>query len=99
MSRVSGRPYFVYVLWSEVGRRFYTGVSEDPGQRLSQHNEWQSRWTSRYRPWTLVFEELFPSYTAARKRELLLKRQKGGEGFYKLTGLDPSRFRSGSWGS
>ena len=27
MSRVSGRPYFLYILWSAQGKRFYIGVS------------------------------------------------------------------------
>lgn len=29
MSRVFGKPHFLYVLWSAGGRRFYIGVSED----------------------------------------------------------------------
>ena len=33
MSRVSDKPYFVYVLWSLSGERFYTGISEGPLQR------------------------------------------------------------------
>ena len=29
MSRVSGKAYFVYVLWSASGRKFYIGIRED----------------------------------------------------------------------
>jgi len=49
-------------------------------------------------PWEIVHVERRESYSDARKRELLLKRQKGGTGFYTLTGLEPVRFirRSGS---
>jgi predicted GIY-YIG superfamily endonuclease len=39
MSRVSGKPYFVYILWSPAGRRFYIGISENLVYRLQQHNE------------------------------------------------------------
>ena len=39
MSRVSGRVHYVYVLWSPRARRFYIGISEDPDQKLTQHNQ------------------------------------------------------------
>ena len=93
-SRVSGKPYFLYVLWSQLARRFYTGIAQDPQQRLAQHNQGLSGWTSRYRPWELVHLELHNNYRAARKRELELKAQKAGRGFFRLTGLEPARFRS-----
>src|SRR5437762_1777209 len=93
MSRVSGKPYFVYVLWSASGQRFYTGISEEPPQRVEQHNFGNlASWTKRYRPWELVFAERYSSYSEARRRELELKAQKGGRGFFKKTGLDPTRF-------
>ncbi len=94
MSRVSGKPYFLYVLWSESVCKFYIGITEDPDARLIQHNSGVSKWTAKYRPWRLVHLEKFPTYAGAREREILLKKQKGGNGFYKLTGLDPSHFRS-----
>ncbi len=92
MSRVSGKPYFLYVVWSQQGRRFYIGISDDPERRLEQHNQGLSRWTARFRPWALVLKEKHENYHLARKREILLKQQKGGQGFYKLTGLSPQRF-------
>ena len=70
MSRVSGKPYFVYVLWSRTGHRFYTGISKDPQRRTDPHNHGVSNWTARYRPWQLVRVERFNTYTDARKREL-----------------------------
>ena len=77
MSRVSGKPYFVYVLWSESGKRFYIGISEDPSHRLVQHNSSDlAGWTKRHRPWELVFTEMHDNYTKARRRELELKAQK-----------------------
>jgi putative endonuclease len=93
MSRVSGKPYFLYILWSESAGKFYIGITEDPHARLIQHNSGVSKWTAKYRPWRLVHVEEFPTSTGAREREILLKKQKGGNGFYKLTGPDPSQFR------
>jgi putative endonuclease len=92
MSRVSGKPYFVYVLWSSSAKSFYIGISEDPDKRLLQHNEGLSRWTARHRPWIVVHVERFPGYRAARQRENQLKRQKSGQNFYRLTDLDPRQF-------
>jgi putative endonuclease len=93
MSRVSGKPYFVYVLWSESGKCFYTGIAEDPQHRLGQHNDSALKhWTARFRPWRLVYQESQPDFTTARRRENELKKQKGGRGFFEKTGLDPCRF-------
>ncbi len=41
-------PYFCYVLWSENGRCFYTGVTDDLQRRLHDHNSGLSKWTKRY---------------------------------------------------
>ena len=97
MSRVADRPYFLYVLWSETARRFYIGISEDPDQRLAQHNSGESAgWTRRHQPWVLVHSERYETFGEARRRELALKAQKGGAGFFRKTGLDPQRFGRGS---
>jgi predicted GIY-YIG superfamily endonuclease len=93
MSRVSNKPYFVYVLWSRSASRFYIGISESPETRLGQHNAGDSQWTAKYLPWKLVRVEPYATFAQARKRELRLKAQKGGVGFYALTGLDRQRFR------
>ena len=97
MSRVSGQHYFVYVLWSHSGSRFYIGLSEDPYHRLTQHNSGDvAGWTGRFRPWVIVHVEEYESYTEARRRELDLKAQKGGRGFFAKTGLNQSSFKPGS---
>ena len=91
-----GHPLLSVHLWSPSGRRFYIGISEDPAKRLEQHNgEERLGWTHRHRPWALVHSERHDSYTDARRRERHLKRQKGGTGFFAMTGLDPANFRSG----
>jgi putative endonuclease len=93
VSLVSDKPYSVYVLWSATARKFYIDISENVPQRLERHNQGLSRWTARRRPWVLVHTELFPDYRQARRRELDLKRQKCGLGFFQKTGLKPEDFR------
>jgi putative endonuclease len=92
MSRVFGKPYYVYILWSPAARRFYIGISENPVHRLEQHNEGRAGWSARFRPWKLIHTEKWPTYRQARKRELQLKSQKSGQGFFALTGLNPDDF-------
>ena len=99
MSRVSDKPYFVYVLWSETGRCFYSGISENPQVRLQQHNQSGRGWTSRYAPWRLVYTERACNYRAAREQELGLKAKKRGVGFWMATGLDPTHFPARLLGS
>ena len=62
-------------------------MSQDVALRLQQHNDGVSRWTKSRGPWALVWTSNLLSLTDARKLENLLKRQKGGLGFYQMTGL------------
>jgi putative endonuclease len=67
-------------------------MTTDLAQRLDDHNSGVSTWTKHPGPWQLIFfAREFPTVGEARKFENLLKRQKGGRGFYRLTGI-----RSGS---
>ncbi len=78
--------YFVYVIQNPSGR-FYIGLTDDIQRRVEQHNRGVSTWTRNQGPWRLVWENQCTNLSAARKLELELKRQKGGDGFYRLTGL------------
>jgi putative endonuclease len=78
--------YQVYVLLNPAGK-YYIGLSEDIHQRLIQHNQGDSKWTAKYRPWQLVWSSDTMTLSDARKLENKLKRAKGGHGFYSVTGL------------
>jgi len=84
----------VYVIQNVAGR-FYIGLSEDVAARLQQHNEGVSKWTRLRGPWKLVWQSTAVTLTEARKLEIFLKSQKGGDKFYEATGL-PRRSPSGS---
>ena len=85
----AGKRYWVYVLYSEDAGRFYIGLSEDVEKRLGEHNSGKSCWTSRHVPWRCVFCRELRCLSEARTFENLLKRQKRGNGFFRLTGLQP----------
>jgi putative endonuclease len=78
--------YRVYVLRNDAGR-FYIGITEDVLRRINQHNVGGSKWTRGRGPWKLVWQSDARNLSQARRLELLLKKQKGGDGFYRLTGL------------
>ena len=77
------KEYTVYILINDSGRR-YIGLSEDPTVRLDQHNNGDSKWTAKHRPWSLEWESAAMSLSKARKLENKMKRQKGGEGLLIL---------------
>ena len=78
--------YRAYVIQNEEGR-FYIGLSDDVDRRVHDHNSGVSTWTRDRGPWQLRWTSEAMSLSDARKLENLLKRQKGGSGFFRLTGL------------
>ena len=78
--------YLVYVLQNAFGR-FYIGLTDDLARRISEHNAGKSRWTRGRGPWLLVWQSAQLTLSNARKLENQLKRQKGGDGFYRITQL------------
>ena len=78
--------YHVYVIQNDEGR-FYIGMTDDVIRRLNDHNTGVSIWTKPRGPWALVWTSEAMSLSEARKLENFLKRQKGGGGFFKYTGL------------
>ncbi|MFM8334527.1 MAG: GIY-YIG nuclease family protein [Opitutaceae bacterium] len=79
-------PYRVYLLMNAEGRS-YVGLSENVARRLDQHNVGVSNWTRSRGPWRLCWQSEEMNLSEARGLERLLKRQKGGDGLYRLTGL------------
>lgn len=69
--------YSVYVLFSEKLNKRYVGSSKDVDKRLNEHNLVKSRFTKAGIPWKLIYKELFPTNSDARKRETFLKSVAG----------------------
>jgi putative endonuclease len=91
MNTLSGvdKPYQVYVLQNRNGQ-LYIGISENVLIRLKQHNNGVSKWTSVRGPWSLIWTSAPMPLSEALKLEIRLKKQKGGAGFFALTGLKKS---------
>jgi predicted GIY-YIG superfamily endonuclease len=80
--------YRVYVLQNSKRRR-YIGFTEDVGLPVQQHNSGMTHSTRGKGPRELIWTSDGLKLADARRLELNLKRQKGGNGFYQLTGLPP----------
>ncbi len=70
--------WYVYVLYSVCGGKTYVGFTNDVDRRLFEHNVSESKgFTLRYRPWTLIRTECYPTQAEARSREKFLKTGRG----------------------
>jgi putative endonuclease len=66
--------FYVYIIQSQVDQSYYKGFSENPPNRLVQHNNGDCLYTSRKTPWTLVHIEELPTKREALIRERVLKK-------------------------
>lgn len=68
-----------YVLRSLKTNKFYVGSSHEDSadSRLNSHNSGKTKSTKFGRPWVIIHEETFLTYTEARKREIFLKTGQG----------------------
>jgi putative endonuclease len=69
--------YTVYILFSLTHRKHYTGFTSDLAQRLVSHNELGKDFTSKCRPWKLIYTKQFDSKAAALAYEKWLKTGAG----------------------
>ena len=79
--------FAVYVLYSENYNKIYVGYTSNIEQRLLAHNHLETKgYTLKYRPWKLIYTEVFSEKSEAMKREKQLKTAKGREFIWKLVG-------------
>ena len=77
--------YNVYVLYSKNFNKIYIGYTSDLIQRFYSHNYLGTKdWTKNFRPWYVVYTEVFESKSGAMKREKELKSFQGREFIKKI---------------
>ena len=79
--------FFVYILRSGKGVRYYIGCTKDVARRLAQHNAGMTQATRNLRPWLLVHTEEYQTLVAARRREAHIKSWKSPEYMRRALGL------------
>jgi len=68
--------HHVYILYSILKDRYYTGSTSNIDERLKRHNEGATPSTKNGRPWKVVFTKQFNSKSEALKFENYIKRMK-----------------------
>ena len=69
--------HYVYVLISDLDRKFYIGYTKGLKRRLKEHNSGRSISTKGRRPFRLLYYEAHLSKTDALRREHYFKTTKG----------------------
>jgi putative endonuclease len=70
--------YVIYALYSKKFDKIYIGYSSDLIDRFHSHNALSSKgFTSKYRPWEVVYVEFLETKKEAMKREQQLKTSAG----------------------
>ena len=78
--------FFLYILQSEKDSSYYVGYSDNLEKRLYEHNSFTGRYTSRKKPWKLVYCEEYIEKSDALKREQYIKRMKSKRYIEELIG-------------
>jgi putative endonuclease len=70
--------FYVYVLYSKEYDKIYIGFTSNLEARLAHHNHPQNKgWTAKYKPWELLYHEVFDGKSEAMVREKQLKSARG----------------------
>lgn len=78
--------FYIYIIYSNTAEKFYVGHSDNPWERLVQHNENEGdKYTGKYQNWELkaVFE-VSENKEDALSIEKFIKRQKSKKLILKL---------------
>ena len=76
--------FTVYVLYSPIHQKHYTGFTSNIEQRMLSHNQFGKDWTSKYRPWNLIYSKEFEDKSDALQYEKWLKTGVGREFIKRL---------------
>ncbi len=63
-------------MYSDKNNIYYVGCSENPTERVAEHNRGVTISTKNKGPWTLKFTQKFPTIKEARQIEYRLKKLK-----------------------
>ena len=74
---------------SQKDKSFYIGSTSDLENRMLEHNYEGLGYTSKKRPWKVVYTEKYEMKPEALKREKHIKRLKSRKYIEKLIGLGP----------
>jgi putative endonuclease len=76
--------FYVYILYSQSLDQYYTGHTEDLGNRIFRHNNSGSKATKKANDWKLVYQREYSSRSEAMKAEMTIKNKKSRKYIEKL---------------
>jgi len=76
--------WYVYIIKSLKFNKYYTGHTKNLEKRIKEHNLGKTKSIKHYIPFRLVYSEQYGSKQEAYRREMQIKKYKGGEAFKKL---------------
>ena len=83
--------YVTYVLHSKKFNKIYIGCTPDLENRMHSHNHKAIKgYTTKYRPWVVIYTENFTTKKETIKRERALKTAKGGRNNWDALINDPN---------
>ena len=78
--------FITYILYSIDYDKIYIGYTSNLEQRLLSHNQLATKgFTIKYRPWILVYKEIYHSKQEAMLREKQLKTANGRKFVREIT--------------
>lgn len=76
--------YVVYILYSIRYKKIYIGFTTDIISRMKSHNYFNKKgYTTKFRPWIVIYTEIYFLQQEALNREKFFKSGKGRELIYK----------------
>lgn len=69
--------YYLYILLNETKTRTYTGATKDVEKRTKEHNSGKVRSSRPYRPYRILYTEVFETLREARHAEQFYKSSTG----------------------
>jgi len=71
--------YTVYILFSEKYCKIYIGYTSHLVNRIHSHNIYGKDWTAKFRPWKVIYCEVYEFKSDAASREKQFKQGQGRE--------------------
>ena len=65
--------FYTYIIKSQKFDKYYIGYTNNLNDRLDTHNSGRSTYTKRYKPWKIIYYEIFNNRTKALSREKYFK--------------------------
>jgi putative endonuclease len=76
--------FYVYAIKSVNRNYIYVGLTSNLERRFVEHNNGENRSTKAYKPFVIIFSELFETREKAREHEKYLKSGVGKEFLKRL---------------